>query len=396
MPRGAGLFWLGLVQPSTRTRRYATGSFLICDQYDRMSDLPAPAPKDRSGVRRPPPAALFLVLGVLLVLAVVAEVGLGSVRIAPGIVAKILLNSLGAAHFPATWESQLETIVLTLRLPRAAGAALVGAALASAGVLFQGLLRNPLADPYVVGSSGGAALGAVLGMMIGGAFSLLGFGVVPLGAFLGALGATLLVVQLAGVGGRLPVVTVLLAGFALSTLLGYAVSLLIVLSDRLQLQVPQIYAWLLGGISVVGWAKLAVLGPLVLVTLLLCIGLARSLNAFSLGEDGAARLGIDVERDKRRILAAGSLLTAAAVSISGLIGFVGLVVPHLVRLVTGPDHRVLLPASALAGATFLVLADVLAQSLFAPVELPIGIVTAFVGGPFFLWMLRRSRREYQW
>ena len=361
-----------------------------------MSEPPSPAPKDRSGVRRPPAAVLFLVLGVLLVLAVVAEVGLGSVRIAPGTVAKILLNSVGVGHFPAIWESQLETIVLTLRLPRAAGAALVGAALAAAGVLFQGLLRNPLADPYVVGSSGGAALGAVLGMMIGGAFSLLGFGVVPLGAFLGALGATLLVVQLAGVGGRLPVVTVLLAGFALSTLLGYSVSLLIVLSDRLQLQVPQIYAWLLGGISVVGWSKLAVLGPLVMVTLLLCIGLARSLNAFALGEDGAARLGIDVERDKRRILAAGSLLTAAAVSISGLIGFVGLVVPHLVRLVTGPDHRVLLPASALAGATFLVLADVLAQSLFAPVELPIGIVTAFVGGPFFLWMLRRTRREYQW
>lgn len=345
---------------------------------------------------RPPTLLLFGGLGVLLLASLVAGVAFGSVRIPPLTVTRILLNATGACHFPRTWEEQLETIVLTLRLPRAVGAAAVGAALAAAGVLFQGLLRNPLADPYVVGSSGGAALGAVLGMMAGSAVTLLGFGLVPVGAFLGALGATLLVVQLAGVGGRLPVVTVLLAGFALSTLLGYTVSLLIVVSDRLSLQVPQIYAWLLGGIAVVGWSKLLLIGPLILGALGFALSLARSLNAFSLGEDGAARLGIDVERDKRRILATGSLLTAAGVSISGLIGFVGLLVPHVVRLLAGPDHRILLPASALAGAAFLVLADVLAQSVFAPIELPIGIVTAFIGGPFFLWLLRRSRREYQW
>ncbi|MGV3721714.1 MAG: FecCD family ABC transporter permease, partial [Actinomycetota bacterium] len=154
--------------------------------------------------------------------------------------------------------------------------------------------------------------------------------------------------------------------------------------------------WLLGGIAVVGWEKLRLIAPLIVGAVVLAQGLTRALNAFSLGEDGAARLGVDVERAKRLILALGSLLTAAAVSISGLIGFVGLFVPHVVRLVAGPDHRVLLPASALAGAAFLVLADVLAQSLVAPVEIPIGIVTAFVGGPFFLWMLRRTRREYQW
>jgi len=328
--------------------------------------------------------------------AIVAEVAFGAVRLAPDVVARVLLNASGLGRFPVTWEPQTEVILLTLRLPRALAAALVGAALASAGVLFQGLLRNPLADPYVVGSSGGAALGAVLGMMVGSAVSWLGFGMVPVGAFLGAVGATLVVVQLAGVGGRLPVVTVLLAGFALSTLLGYSVSLLIVLSDRMQLQVPQIYAWLLGGIAVVGWSKLLLIAPLILGSILLAQGLTRALNAFSLGEDGAARLGVDVERAKRQILALGSLLTAAAVSISGLIGFVGLFVPHVVRLGVGPDHRLLLPASALAGAAFLVLADVLAQSLVSPVEIPIGIVTAFVGGPFFLWMLRRSRREYQW
>lgn len=346
--------------------------------------------------RRPPAALLFLLLAALLLAAIAAEAALGAVRLPLSVLVKVALNASGVGRFPVTWEPQAEVILLTLRLPRAIAAALVGAALSAAGVLFQGLLRNPLADPYVVGSSGGAALGAVVGMMAGSAASWLGFGAAPAGAFLGALGATLLVVQLAGVGGRLPVVTVLLAGFALSTLLGYSVSLLIVLSDRMQLQVPQIYSWLLGGIAVVGWEKLRLIAPLILGAILLSQGVTRALNAFSLGEEGAARLGIEVERTKRLILALGSLLTAAAVSISGLIGFVGLFVPHVVRLVAGPDHRVLLPASALAGAAFLVLADVLAQSLVAPVEIPIGIVTAFVGGPFFLWMLRRSRREYQW
>lgn len=351
---------------------------------------------ERSRPRRPASGLLLAGLTAALLAAIAAEVALGSVRLPIGTVAKVLLNGIGLGQFPREWPPQTEVILLTLRLPRAVAAALVGAALSAAGVLFQGLLRNPLADPYVVGSSGGAALGAVLGMMAGNAVTWLGFGMAPVGAFVGALSATLLVVQLAGVGGRLPVVTVLLAGFALSTLLGYTVSLLIVVSERLQFHVPQIYAWLLGGISVVGWSKLAVIAPLILGSLLLALGLARPLNAFSLGEDGAARLGVPVERCKKQILALGALLTAAAVSVSGLIGFVGLFVPHVVRLAAGPDHRILLPAAALAGAAFLVLADLLAQTVLSPVEIPIGIVTAFAGGPFFLWMLRHSRREYLW
>jgi iron complex transport system permease protein len=193
------------------------------------------------------------------------------------------------------------------------------------------------------------------------------------------------------------VVTVLLAGFAVSSLLGYTVSLLLVLSEQLHVALPQVWGWLLGGVTAAEWPQLAVLVPLVTVALLAACGLARSLNAFSLGEEGAARVGVAVEREKRLILVLGSLLTAAAVSVSGLIGFVGLIVPHVVRLATGPDHRLLLPASALAGASFLVAADLLARTLFAPrIELPVGIVTALLGGPFFLWQLRRSRREYQW
>lgn len=353
--------------------------------------LPAQKP-----VRRPPAALVLSLLGAALGAAVVVAAALGSVPIAPERVLALLLRAAGVSHAPPTWTPQEETILLTLRLPRALAAALVGAALAAGGALFQGLLRNPLADPYVVGTSGGAALGAAVGMIVLGGSPGLGFVLVPAAAFAGALGATFLVVQLAAVGGRLPMVSVLLSGFAVSTLLGYTVSLLLLINERLHLQMPQLYAWLLGGISVTGWGQLAVVGPLVLLTLLASFGLVRTLNALSLGEEAAATLGIAVERDKRLIILAGALLTAGSVSISGLIGFVGLLVPHLVRLLCGPDYRLLLPTSALAGAIFLVLADLLARTALPPAEVPVGIVTAFLGGPFFLWLLRRSRREYQW
>jgi ABC-type Fe3+-siderophore transport system permease subunit len=338
---------------------------------------------------------LPLLLGLLL-LACVLSTAHGSVSISPATMIRMVLNQLGIGRFPITWTPQEEVILFGLRLPRVMGAGAVGAALAVAGVMFQGLLRNPLADPYVVGTSGGAALGAVAGMLVGAHISVLGFGIVPAGAFLGAVGALALVVQLASVGGRLPVVTMLLAGFAVSTLMGYTVSLLLFLNERLQIRLPQVYGWLLGGVAVTGWTELAVVGPLIVLTIVAGMAFARTLNAFSLGEDGAARLGIQVEREKRLLLGLGALLTACAVSISGLVGFVGLIVPHTLRLICGPDHRLLIPAAALAGACFMALADLIARTAAAPGELPVGIVTAFLGGPFFLWLLRRSRRDYAW
>lgn len=346
--------------------------------------------------RRPPAAPVLAALALVLLAAIGLAASVGAISIPLSTVARILLNRCGLAQFPVTWAPSEEAILMTFRLPRAVASACVGAGLAAAGALFQGLLRNPLADPYVVGSSGGAALGAVLGMLIGSQAAFLGFGWVPVGAFAGAVAATFLVMALASTGGRLPVVSVLLAGFVVSTLLAYVVSLLLVVSERLQLALPQVYAWLLGGVSVSGWGQVAVIGPLIALAVAGSLLLARPLNAFSLGEEGAARLGIDVERSKVLILAAGALLTAAAVSVSGLVGFVGLIIPHLVRLTCGPDHRLLIPASALAGGALLALADLLARVVLAPNELPLGILTAFLGGPFFLWLLRRTRREYQW
>jgi len=347
------------------------------------------------GIRRPPVGLVVGLLAGALVLMMLLGATFGSVAISPLALGEMTLNHLGLTHFAVTWRPQDEVILFDLRLPRVIAAALVGAALATAGALFQGLLRNPLADPFIIGTSGGAALGAVIGILVSGSLSALGFGIVPLAAFVGALGATALVYRLARIGGRTPVVTLLLAGFAVSAVFNYAVSFLLVVNDRLQLDLPHLYAWLLGGITVSTWSQLAVVGPVIVLGAVGALGLSRSLNAFSLGEDAAERLGIPVERDKLAIVVLGALLTAAAVTVSGLIGFVGLVVPHVMRLLGGPDHRLLLPSSALAGASFLVVADLLARTVLSPSELPVGIITAFLGGPYFLYLLRKSRREYR-
>jgi iron complex transport system permease protein len=338
------------------------------------------------------------VLGLLLVLLLAAllfAAAFGAVRLRPEDLVRMTLNHVLGARFEPTWRPQDEAIFFSIRLPRVLGAAIVGAALASAGVLFQGLLRNPLADPYALGVSGGAALGGAMGFLLSLSFGVLGFSPVPILAFLGALAAMTLVYGLAQSGGRAPIVTLLLAGFAVSAMMGYLVSLLLILNDRLQLNLPRVYGWLLGGISVTQWSQLGVAVVMVAVALLGGWLLRHSLDALSLGEETAQQLGIAVESDKRAIIVLGSVLTGAAVALGGLIGFVGLFAPHVTRVVVGPRHSLLLPAAALVGAAFLVLADLLARALIPPTEIPVGILTACVGGPFFLWMLRRQRREYR-
>ncbi len=332
-------------------------------------------------------------LSLLLILTVLLASRFGAVFIPLDHLVGMLRRALLGG--PASWPAAEEVIFFQLRLPRVLAGALVGAALAVAGVLFQGLLRNPLADPYILGTSGGAGLGAAGGGILVTHFTLLGFGPVAACAFVGALGATLAVYSLARVGGRTPATTLILAGVIVSSILVYFLALLLLLNDRLQANLPYLYAWLLGGIAVSGWRQLLVIAPLLAVALALAQGLTPRLNVLALGEDLAQSLGLRLERTKAAIIAVAALLTAAAVSISGLVGFVGLVVPHAVRLVLGGDHRLLLPAAALAGATFLCAADLAARVLLAPTEIPLGIITALAGGPFFLYLLRRSRREYR-
>jgi len=283
---------------------------------------------------------------------------------------------------------------MDLRLPRVVGGALVGAALALAGALFQSLLRNPLADPYVIGTSAGAALGATISLIFPLRLSLWGFGAISMAAFAGALLAVLLVYNLARMAGEASVVALLLAGLAVSSILAAAMVLLLVTVGELQVRLPQLFTFLMGGITVNRWAQLALVAGLLGLGLIAALALSPYLNAFALGEEGAAALGVEVERTKATILALGSLLTAAAVTVGGLIGFVGLMVPHAVRLVLGADARLLLPSAALAGASFLVLADLGARTLLAPGEIPVGVITGLVGGPFFLYLLRRYQRGY--
>jgi len=340
---------------------------------------------------------LILILSLLggsLVASLFLANAFGAVAISLPEILKMTLNKVAVFDFPSTWRVVDETIIFQIRMPRVIGGALVGAALATAGVLFQGLLRNPMADPYIIGTSAGAALGATIAMMLPINLAFLGFGLVPVMAFCGALGTVILVYNLARVGGKTPIISMLLAGFVVSALLFAIMAFLMSMGERFDLNLHAVYSFLFGHISVTGWGQIVVIAPIVIGGIIGARFFAFHLNAFSLGEEGAAYLGVEVERDKILILGLGSLLTAAAVSISGLVGFVGLVVPHAVRLSLGPDHRFLLPASALAGSAFLVIADLLARILLAPVEIPVGVITAIIGAPFFIYLLRHTRREY--
>ncbi len=338
--------------------------------------------------------AVLVALTAALSLAIVIAVAMGKVWIPPLDIARICLNKIGLTDLTPTWRAVDETIILQVRMPRVVGGALVGAGLSTAGVLFQGLLRNPMADPYIIGTSAGAALGATVAMLLPVGAAFLGFGLVPLLAFAGALATVMLVYYLARTGGKTPIVSMLLAGFAVSAMLAALMFLLITLSDQLRPRVGSVYSFLMGGMSVSGWEQIAIIAPIIVGGVVLARLYAFRLNAFALGEEGAAYVGVEVERSKIALLAIGSVLTAAAVAISGLIGFVGLVVPHALRLLLGPEHRLLLPAAAVGGGLFLVVADLLARTIPTSGEIPVGVITALIGAPFFIYLLRRTGKEY--
>ncbi len=329
-------------------------------------------------------------LGVSLVGTMILAVGIGAVAIAPDQVVGILLDGIG---FPigVAFSDQQALVLTGIRLPRVLLGALVGAGLAVSGALMQGLFRNPLADPALVGVSSGAALGAstmiVFGSLLPGAVvGALGTWGIALAAFGGGLVVTVVVYQIASRGSHTSVATMLLAGIALNALCGAAMGMLVLLSDDNQLR--DLTFWTLGSLGGASWQTVAVVAPMIGVVLAASPYLARSLNALLLGEAEARHLGVRVESVKRLTIGLAALAVGAATAVAGLIGFVGLVVPHLVRLALGPDHRMLLPASALSGALLLVAADVLARVVAAPAEVPIGILTALGGAPFFLALLR--------
>ena len=357
----------------------------------------AAAIRPRSLAAGPSLSRSGLVLGggvALLALAGVTAVALGSVTISPGDTIAILAHRLLGVGSGSGWTPTSEQIIMEIRLPRVLTAMLVGGGLGMAGAAFQALLRNPLADPYIIGTASGASLGAVLALMLpllvpglalGAGSAWLGIGLVQVLAFIGGVG-TVLVVYAVARSARGGAVTLLLTGYAVSSILAAGVALLMYLSGN---RLGAIFGWLMGSLDAGTWPKLAVAAPLVAISLAWLLARWRRLNVLLLGDAQAAHLGVDVGRERLQLTLLASLATSAVVSIAGTIGFVGLVVPHVLRLAAGPDHRLLLPASLLYGGALLTFADLGARLAGG---IPVGIITALVGAPFFIWLLVRSRR----
>ncbi len=335
------------------------------------------------------PLRMGLLAGVVLVATLAAGVGLGTVSIGPVETFGVVLHRTLGIDVGITWSPAIETIVWDLRVPRVLTSMVIGAGLAVAGVVFQGLLRNPLADPYVLGTASGAALGAAVAVVLPIQIGFLAFSLLHGLAFGGALFAAWLVFRLGGGGGPGGLTRLLLTGYAIASVLTAFLTLAMYVSGS---ELRQIFSFLLGGLAAASWQRLALAAPLIIVTCLLVFRRARALDGMLLGDAAAHHLGIDVRRERRALLALGSMATAAGVAISGLIGFVGLVVPHVVRLIVGPRASVVVPVSALAGAWLLSAADLVARLLG---DIPVGVVMALLGAPFFVLLLGRSRVRYE-
>jgi iron complex transport system permease protein len=338
------------------------------------------------------PRPLLITLA-LLILALLLSVGVGSVFISPGVLLQVIFAQLSGQALPAEISPAFATILFQLRLPRTILIALTGSALAGSGAAYQGLFRNPLADPYLIGVASGAGLGAVIAMSIRWSFNTLGLLAVPLAAFGGAVATVAIVYQLARVNRTLPTTNLILAGVAISSFAAALTSFLMLNSSG---DVRRALVWLLGGSTMSGWEPVFAILPYVSIGLAALLTMGHSLNVLQFGDEQAQQLGLPVARTRRLVILAATLTTASAVAFSGVIGFAGLVVPHLVRILWGSDYRRLIPLSILGGASFLLIADVLARVVMAPQELPVGIITALAGAPFFLWVLRRAKQQNFW
>jgi iron complex transport system permease protein len=323
--------------------------------------------------------SIIIILLILLIVSIVVALSLGTVKI------PIITGIKGGL---TTIE---QTIIYKIRLPRILLAALVGMALSTSGVVFQGIFKNVMADPYIIGVSSGASLGVSLAINFGLIYYWRGISSLALFAFLGGIITSFLVYSLAKTEGRIPTSTLLLSGIAVSFFLSSLVSLVMILdSGNLQ----KVFYWLMGSLANGSWQEVKMILPAIILGFLTVYFLADNLNILLLGEETAYYLGVEVDRIKLLLLVAGSLLASMAVAVSGIIGFVGLVVPHILRLILGPDHRILLPASALGGAILLIITDTIARTILAPTELPVGIITALCGAPFFIYLLQKRKVNF--
>jgi iron complex transport system permease protein len=332
------------------------------------------------------------VLIILLILSIAICTAIGQVDIPVTDVFRIILYRISIFHpyiepdFPDKWS----VIIWESRLPRVLTGVLVGVALASSGTAMQGLFKNPLADPFIIGVSAGAALGAALVSSIAAAYLDLNLSyVTPLSAFGGALLAVFLVYNIAKERDRISVTNLLLAGIAVNMFFSAITSMLIYIYIN---ETKKVIFWLLGSLGAKSWTDIQIIAPIIILGVIVMIRYSKDLNIMLSGDNTAMSLGVDVNRVKKIVLFFATLVTAAAVTVSGVIGFVGLIIPHIMRLIVGPDHRILLPASALTGGIFLIFCDVIARTALDQGEIPVALVTSLLGGPFFIYLLWRRKR----
>lgn len=334
----------------------------------------------------------MLVLLLLLVFMIGITSTIGSASISPIDVYKVVISKipgLGEMIAPGSVTSSQQSIIWSVRLPRVLLGVIVGAGLSISGASFQGLLKNPMADPYILGISSGAALGAAIAIILKLEASFLGFSGISILAFFGALIAVTLVYNIGRIRNQVPVTTLLLAGVAVGQFLTAITSLLMVIYNR---DMTKIIYWTLGSLAGKGWNPITTMSVPIIAAMVVLLFFARDINIMLTGEESAKSLGVNVERIKVYVLLLGTFITSMAVSISGIIGFVGLIIPHIVRLIVGPDHRILLPASAIVGGIFMVFTDTIARTVISPMEIPVGIITAIFGGPFFIYLLRSKKK----
>jgi iron complex transport system permease protein len=336
---------------------------------------------------------IVILLTLALILTITFAVTVGPMQISPLDAYKIIIKKIPFLGDLVSGGSSsiAEVVILEVRLPRVLAAAIVGIALAVAGVVLQGLFRNPMADPYVIGISAGASLGASFAIAFGIGLSF--FGVlysIPLMAFGTAIATVFLVYSIARTGQGVPMLTLLLVGIAVNSFLLAIISIIRLVSGE---AIHAIMAWIFGSLVACNWNYVKIALPFVIFGVALIYVFARDLNIILLGEEQASHLGVDTERLKKILIASATLITAAAVSISGIIGFIGLIIPHIARILVGPDHRILIPSSALAGAIVLILCDTIARTIVRPAELPVGIITSLIGGPFFVYLVRKRKRS---
>jgi iron complex transport system permease protein len=335
----------------------------------------------------------FLLSVVLLVIAALLSLMVGSAAIPPRTVLDVIVSAVRGVPAALDPDGTYATILFSLRLPRLILLILVGASLAGSGAAYQGLFRNPLADPYLIGVASGAGLGAVTAMTIQWPYTTLGLLAVPLSALIGGISAVLVVTVLARVGKTVPTTNLILAGVVVSSFCTALSSLLMINSSG---ELRRALVWLLGGSTMSGWGPVLAVLPYTLVGGAILLFIGHPLNVLQFGDEQAKQLGVPAARMRALTVIAATMMTAAAVAYAGIIGFVGLVVPHLIRMIWSGDYRKLIPLSFLGGASLLLITDVVARTAMAPQEIPVGIITALIGAPFFLWILQRSKSQNYW